>query len=143
MQQSEPDYRATMQILDMLGVLRGRGSRSMRVNDLAERLGVNRRTVIRYVKALEAKMDNDSGEPIVKRELRDNEAWAVLTEPKLPVANGIFQYAATYAASRHLVTTHSLLSDGVDDVLDRLESGLERTPSELLDRVSSAFYYVA
>ena len=74
MQQSEPDYRATMQILEMLGVLRGRGSRSMRVNDLAERLGVNRRTVIRYVKALEAKMDNNSGKPIVKRELRDNEA---------------------------------------------------------------------
>jgi predicted DNA-binding transcriptional regulator YafY len=115
----------------------------MRINDLATRLGVNRRTVVRYVKALAATVDNDTGEPIIKRELRNSEAWAVLTETRIPVANGIFQYAATYAASRHLVTTHSLLSDGVDDVLDRLETALDTTPTELLDRVASGFYYVA
>ncbi len=142
MTRADPDYPSTMQILEMLRILGGRGSRSMKIKEIARRLDVHVRTVKRYITALNKTQDNDQGEPLVRRELRDGEAWAVLSRREEPISASIFQYAATWAAACHLAHGGTVLGESVDDVLRRIEAEFEPRTAALLDRVATAFYYV-
>ncbi len=136
--ESEPTYPAAMQMFTLLRLLERRSTRALSFNDLAERLQVNRRTIVRYVKVLAACVDTDDGRPVLRRELRDGEAWAVLNDGGGPLSKGIFHFAATYAASRHLAGK-PVLDDSVTDVLDDLRGGVR--PAEAA-RILSAFHYV-
>ena len=126
-------------MLDMLRMLQRRGPRGMPVNTVADELGVHRRTVLRYLKALGQSVDNEAGQPIVRRERRDGATWAVVAERAPGALASIYQYAAVFAATRHL-TGDSLLSESAAGVLDRLE--LEGLSPELVARVAAAFHYV-
>ena len=137
---SDPGYRTILQMFDMLRLLQRRGRRGMPVNDVARELGVNRRTVVRYLNALSASIDNELGEPIVHRELRDGTAWAVMPGERAPLTANIYQYAAVYAATRHLAS-QSLLAETAGAALDSLEEAHD-LPSDLLERVAGAFCYV-
>lgn len=137
---SEPGYSTAMHMFGMLRMLQARGGRGMPVNDLAEDLGVHRRTVVRYLKALSASVDDDRGEPIVRREHRDGVAWAVLNGVRSSVAANVYQYAAVFAATRHLGHT-SVLKESADNVLDRVEE-MDDLPPALVARVASSFHYV-
>jgi len=137
---SEPQYPVAMHMFDLLRILERHGGRGQAVNVIAEELGVHRRTIIRYLKALNASVDNDRGEPIVRRESRDGVAWAVMHAPQSRLSAGIYQYAAVFAATRHL-TGDSLLRESASAVLDRL--GKDKSiPADLVERVASTFHYV-
>ena len=139
---SEPNYPAAMQMFTLLRLLERRSTRAMTVNDLAAELAVHRRTVVRYVKVLAACIDNEDGRPILRRELRHGEAWAVLNEHERPLSKTIFQFAATYAASRHLAA-QPVLSESVADVLEELRGGLRADQMDYAERIEKAFHYVA
>ncbi|MBT3221263.1 MAG: transcriptional regulator [Proteobacteria bacterium] len=129
-----------LRLLEMLERARGR---ALRINSLAEKFGVHRRTVIRWVDALEAAADEHCDLPLVRRERRQGEAWVQLVTTSTPLSNTIFQYAATFVAVRSLAAGGgSLLSDSADDVLDKLETGLPSNSAPLVARVTSAFHYV-
>lgn len=137
---SDPGYRTILQMFDMMRLLQRRGLRGMPVNDLARELDINRRTVVRYLNALSGSIDNEAGEPIVQRELRDGRAWAVMPGDRAPLAANIFQYAAIFAASRHLVD-RSVLHESAGYALDRIEDAGD-LGKEMVERVETAFCYV-
>jgi predicted DNA-binding transcriptional regulator YafY len=113
------------------------------VNQLADELGVHRRTVVRWVKALETAWLDDQGDPVVRREHRDGVAYAALTGARRVLTANIFQYAAVFAATQHLEAGGgSVLSEGASDVLDRVEEGLTAGLRGDLPRVLQSFHYV-
>jgi predicted DNA-binding transcriptional regulator YafY len=130
-------------MLAMVRRLEQAHSGALPVNAIAQELDVNRRTVVRWLLALEREWLNDDGEPIVCREHRSGEAWAVLTGATTVLSANIFQYAAALAATRHLeVGGGSLLSESAADVLNRVEEGMSPTLREYLPRVLQSFHYV-
>ena len=137
---AEPDYPVVMQVFDMLRTLQRCGRRGMAVNELAQRLGVHRRTVVRYLKALNASVDDASGAPIVHREVRGGCAWAVMPGRPGGLAANIYQYAAVFAATRHLPSA-SLLDESAQALLGRVQDDAE-LPADLLDRVRRGFCHV-
>ncbi|MBT3221883.1 MAG: WYL domain-containing transcriptional regulator [Proteobacteria bacterium] len=138
-----PDYQATINMLRLLDMLeRARGG-ALRINSLAEEFGVHRRTVIRWVDALQAAAEEHPDLPTVRRERRQGEAWVQLVTTSIPLSHTIFQYAATYVAVRSLAAGGgSLLSDSADYVLEMLQTGLPSNSAPLVSRVTAAFHYV-
>ncbi len=113
------------------------------VNELAEHLGVHRKTVLRYIAEMERRHLDDQGRPVVRREHRSGVAWAVLVGARSPLSATIFQYAATFAASRHLESARgTVLADGAEEVLDRVEASMPASVRGLVPRVLQAFHYV-
>ena len=138
-----PDYRTTANMLAMVRRLEQTHAGALPVNTLAEELDVNRRTIVRWLIALEREWLNDDGTPIVKREHRSGDAWAVMTGATTVLSANIFQYAAALAATRHLeVGGGSLLSESAGDVLDRVEASMPKSLREHLPRVLQCFHYV-
>lgn len=118
-------------------------ARALPVNRIAEELGVHRRTVVRWLQTLESEWLDDDDNPVVRREHRSGEAWAVLTAPTSALSANIFQYAATAAATKHLEAGGgSLLSESAADVLERVEAGMPSTVRDYIPRVSQSFHYV-
>lgn len=144
MSSSQPSYSDGIQMVQMLLLLENTVNREMRINHIAERLEVHRRTVVRYVDALSASLDNAFGEPIVERFHRGREAWARLGRGVQPLSSHIFQFASVFAATRILATGKgSVLSDSADGVLEVLMRGADPGVRPMLQRVHSAFHYVA
>lgn len=139
----KPSYSDAIQIVLMLRMLAGRSSRSMRVNEIAERLEVSRKTVLRYADAIAGAICSDDGEALVSRELRNGEAWLQMAREPSPLSSGIYQYAAVWAASRWLTAGRgSLLGDTVETALECFEGKLAGNLAPLVDRVATAFHYV-
>lgn len=144
MSSAKPSYSDGIQMVQMLLLLESTVNREMRINYIARRLEIHRRTVIRYVEALSLSVDNEFGEPIVRRFHRGREAWARLGRGVQPLSSHIFQFASVFAATRFLASGKgSVLSDGADDVLEVLVKGAEPGVRPMLRRVQSAFHYVA
>lgn len=137
------DYDTTTRILNLVRRLEDTYSGALPVNQLAEELGVHRRTIIRWVGALETAWVDDRGEPIVRREHREGVAFAALTGAHTVLTANIFQYAAAFAATRHLEAGGgSILSEGASDVLDRVEEGMAGNLRRDVPRVMQSFHYV-
>jgi len=131
-----PDYRTTTNMLMMVRRLEQTHAGALPVNQIADELGVHRRTVVRWLKALEAEWVDDDGNPILRRDHRAGEAWAVLTGATTVLSANLFHYAATAAATKHLeVGGGSFLAESAEDVLDRVEAGL---PEKQQDYVPTA-----
>lgn len=138
-----PDYRATVGMLSLVRQLEATRSGAIPVNDLATELRVHRRTVLRWLGVLEQEFHDDGGHPVVRREHRRGRAWAVLVGARAPLSASIFQYAAAFAAVRHLDAVQgSILAESASDVLSRVEAGLPASLKELVPRVERAFHYV-
>lgn len=136
-------YRTVIQILDLLRLLERTPGRAMPINDVAERMGVHRRTVKRWVDALNLQVDNQDGEPVVLRELREGVAWVVMPSQGPALSASIFQYAAAFAATRHLgVGGGSLLGDSAADAVEQLQQAVPPTLHPMVRRVDTAFHYV-
>ena len=73
-----PTYTTTIQVIQMLRLLDSRYLAAMPVSELAERLEVHPRTVKRYVDALAGSITNEDGSPVVRRESRQGQPWAVM-----------------------------------------------------------------
>lgn len=137
------DYTTAAHMLQLVRRLEGTHSGSLPVNQLAEEFDVHRRTVLRWLAALEDHWTDDDGAPQVMTELRDGRTWAVLTGAHTAVTANIFQYAAAFAATRHLEAGGTtVLSDGAQDVLDRVEEGLPGPLREVVPRVLQSFHYL-
>ena len=135
-----PDYSVTLQVLRMLRMLERSGRRAMSLRAIARELEVHPRTVKRWVDALHDALDNDEGEPIVRRELRGGHAWIAMPRSGDGLSATVFQYASARAAVTHLAGPHgSLLSDAAQDLVDRAEEALPDRLRHLVDRVPSAF----
>jgi len=127
----------------MLQWLEASSNRQLRINAIAERMEVHRRTVIRYVDALNASVDNDLGEPIVERVGTGVRAVVRLGQRVQPLSARIFQFAAIYAATRSLESGGgSVLSDATGPLLDRIEADFEMSLKPVARRVHDAFHHV-
>ncbi len=139
---STPDYEVTLNILAMLRLLDRSGRKALRVRDLAERLSVHPRTVKRWVDALQATVEDPEGEPLVRRELRQGEAWITLSRRQDDLVGTVFQYAAAHAAWQALARREgSLLSDAAADLVERAGESLPPSTAALVARVPQAFHY--
>lgn len=137
-----PDYEVTLNILAMLRLLERSGRKALRARDLAERLEVHPRTVKRWVEALQTAVEDAEGEPLVRRELRQGEAWIVLSRRQQDLVGTVFQYAAAHAAWQALAGREgSLLSDAAADLVSRAEESLPPSTAALVARVPQAFHY--
>ncbi len=137
-----PDYEVTLNILAMLRLLERSGRKALRVRDLAERLEVHPRTVRRWGDALQTAVEDAEGEPLVRRERRQGEAWISLSRTRESLSGTVFQYAAAHAAWQALAGGQgSLLSDAAADLVDRAQESLPETTRALVDRVPQAFHY--
>jgi predicted DNA-binding transcriptional regulator YafY len=137
-----PDYEVTLNILAMLRLLERSGRKAVRVRDLAERLDVHPRTVKRWVDALQTAVEDHAGEPLVRRERRQGEAWIALSRSRDDLVGTVFQYAAAHAAWQALAGRQgSLLSDAAADLVERAEEALPPSTAALVARVPQAFHY--
>jgi predicted DNA-binding transcriptional regulator YafY len=136
------DYAPAAHLLRVLRLLEAEPGHTLLINELADRLGVHRRTIIRYVDALTS-VDDGAGRPVVER-LRDRDgAWVRLTSPPVSVAANLYQYAAMVLASRVLGPGLSLLGDSADAMVERLAVSLGGLGvSELAERVKQSVHYV-
>ena len=135
-----PDYSVTLQVLRMLRLLERTRRRAMSLRELARELEVHPRTIKRWVDALHEALDNDEGEPLVRRELREGQAWIAMPRSGAGLSATVFQYASAWAAVTHLAGPHgSLLSDAARDLVDRAEEALPDRLRHLVDRVPTAF----
>jgi len=140
---TSPTYSDGIQMIQMLQWLEDSANRQLRLDAIAERMEVHRRTVIRYVDALNAAVDNEYGEPIVERVGTGVAAVARLGRRVQPLSARIFQFAAIYAATRPLEAGGgSLLSDSAEPVLEQMEQGMEMALRPVARRVHDAFHYV-
>ncbi len=138
-----PDYRTTTQMLRMVRLLQETYSGARPVNQLADELGVDRRTVVRWLMVLEEEWVDEQGAPIVRREHRSGRAWAVLTGARAPLSASIYQYAAAFAATQQLrAAGDTVLAEGAGDILDRVEQGLSESWRDAVPRVLQSFHYV-
>jgi predicted DNA-binding transcriptional regulator YafY len=143
MAQRRPSYEDAIRMVTMLRMLEQRATKTMPRRELAERLEASTRTIDRYVAALAQTISTDQGEPILCKESRDGEICVRLAREAPPIATGIYQYAAVWAATRFLKAGKgSLLSDTADELLQRLGDGEKPRPRLLLDRLATAFCYV-
>ncbi len=138
-------HSTTLQILELLRRLESSRERAMPINRVAEEFEVNRRTVIRWVEALEAGYLDEDGRPLVVRERRGSgEAWVCLPRRDPVLTANIFQYAAVRAAALGLQAGQgSLLGDCAEDAACRIIDGLGGPAAPLIARVPTAFYYRA
>jgi predicted DNA-binding transcriptional regulator YafY len=136
------EYAPAAHLLRVLRLLEAEPGHTLLINELAERLDVHRRTIIRYVEAL-ATMEDGAGRPLVER-LRDRDgAWVRLTSPPVSVAANLYQYAAMVLATNVLGPGLSLLGDSADAMLGRLTVSLGGVGTrELAERVRKAVHYV-
>ncbi len=140
---TKPTYSDGIQMVQMLQWLEASSNRQLRINAIAERMEVHRRTVIRYVDALNASVDNDLGEPIVERVGTGVRAVAKLGQRVQPLSARIFQFAAVYAATRSQESGGgSLLSDATGPLLEQMEAGFEMNLRPIARRVHDAFHHV-
>jgi len=138
------NYTTAIQILQLVRRLEQSRRRSMPVNTLAEEFHVHRRTVIRWLEALESEWTNEVGEAHIRREHHDGQAWATLTRADSAIGSNIFQYAAVYAATRLLdVGGPTVLHTSSSDVVERLEEGLSDKHRSAIPRVRQAFHYLS
>jgi len=143
MPSAQPTYSDGIQMVQMLQMLEASANRELRIDAVADRLEVHRRTVIRYVDALHGSVDDQQGRPIVERVGVGKVATVKLGTLGAPIAARIFQYAAVYAATRALTTGDgSLLGDSAEGLLRDLEAGLDLRLRPLARRVREAFVYV-
>ena len=133
-------YQTTLNILRLVRRLEHAPAAGLPLNAVAEKLGVHRRTVIRYIDALAESADS----PPLVREQRGASVWVRRAQSIPAVSATIFQYAAAYAAVLSLQSNGgSVLGDGAVDVLDRVEDGISNGLRRLVPRVGTAFHYVA
>lgn len=143
MSDRRPTYEATAQVIRMLQLLERSHGRALPLNRVARELGVHRRTVVRWVKALEATVDNELGEPLLRRSHRAGEAWVTLPASGPPLGGTIFQYAAVRLAMGALRgDAGSLLADSAQGVVQRLEEAGGWRLAPALRRVDTAFHYL-
>lgn len=139
-----PSYSDAIQMIQMLQMLEDSANRSLRIDTIAERLEVHRRTIFRYVEALNAAVDNEFGEPIVARVGVGKMAQAQLARRAQPLSSRIFQFAAIHAAVNTLTAGGgSVLGDSADALRQNLEVGLDDAIKPLARRVYRSFFYVA
>jgi len=140
---TRPTYSDAIQVVQMLQWLEDSANRQLRIDAIAERMEVHRRTVIRYVDALHAAVDNEYGEPIVERVGTGASAVVRLGRRVQPLSSRIFQFAAIYAATRSLEAGGgSLLADATSPLLEEMEAGFEMAMRPVARRVHDAFHYV-
>jgi predicted DNA-binding transcriptional regulator YafY len=129
-------YAVIRNVLDLLRRLGRAPGRALPVNELAEEFGVHRRTILRWARTLA-----EDDEPWVVREHRDGAAWIRLRAE--PLSAGIFQFAATYAATRVLAAGKDpVLALSAETVVERVRDSLSPADRKLIGRVASAFHYV-
>ena len=143
MAQYPSTYTTAINVLKMLRVLESRRRREMKIRDLAERIGVSTRTIKRYIDFIGKQFINfDDNQPMIKREKRGNEIWAILTS-KSTLSASLYRYASVYAATSHLLAVKEpILSDTAGGVLETMKKELPDQTLKLLKRVETGFYYV-
>lgn len=134
----------TLRTLELLALVNRSHGRAVAKERAAEVLGVDDRTVRRYVKALSTLANTDiPGCPVtlpdVEMQLREGRSYVVLRHPPATLSE-IYQYAAVYTAISHLTAVEDeiLGASALDALADRF--GVSRD-SDVVNRVRRGFYY--
>ena len=145
MDRYDTTYNTAIKVVEMLRLLENRYTGSMPVDELADRLEVHRRTIIRYIDAIGGAITNEDGSPLVIREKRGERVVAKLPRKSPKLSGNIFQYAAVFAAARTFEAMKDpVLGFGAANVLERIEEDLlSREQRQLMERVHKGFYYLA
>lgn len=138
MPNSSPTYDTTLRIIMLLQHLRQNRLGRLTIEDLAERLEVDERTVRRYIAMLET--GGDGLPPLVRRVRAGRRSAVELIDLPDDVGASIFQYAAVHAATRSL--HDPVLGDSARDVEQRVAAGVSHTARSLVERVPVAFAWV-
>jgi len=137
-----PTYRDGIQMLRLVHLLKHSANREMSADRLAKKLGVSRRTVLRYAEALQADRVGPDV-PSLCRIRRENASWIRLDEKERPIDTRVFQYAVAYAGMQIFSAGGgSLLSDTTEHVLKRMRADLGSRRADLVARVRTAFLHV-
>lgn len=138
MPNSSPTYDTTLRIIMLLQHLRQHRLGRLTIEDLAERLEVDERTVRRYIAMLET--GGDGLPPLVRRVRVGRRSAVELIDLPDDVGASIFQYAAVHAATRSL--HDPVLGDSARDVEQRVAAGVSHAARSLVERVPVAFAWV-
>ncbi len=138
---TEGDYRTAVLIMELVRMVRQAPYRKVPVNTLAEKLGVHRRTIRRWVNGLERISDED-GLPIVELEPGRPRQPAMV---KAPFKRGTATAAELRALALGLASTRYLAATGATDLEEHAERLLARLGGHDPDarsRLASAFHYI-
>ncbi|MDP7114578.1 MAG: WYL domain-containing protein, partial [Myxococcota bacterium] len=135
-------YRKGRTLVCMIRILDARIGHEMPVNDMATKLGCSRRTVLRYID-LFSQPDSENPElPVLERRYRDGRAYVAEPDPPRTLSTAVYNYAATFAATRALASSGAeALSVPADGVLSELRKGLGPGAAAKADRIRTAFHY--
>lgn len=143
MSTAAPSYHDGLRMVRILKLLEDTHRRSMLLDGLAQELEVHRRTVRRYVQAMEKEFVGPDDEPVIRIEGRGARARVVLAAQPEPTSARLYQYAAVYAATRSLSAGGgSPLAESAEALVAKLEDGFEGKLKPLARRVSECFVYV-
>jgi predicted DNA-binding transcriptional regulator YafY len=136
------DYRTAIGWMDMIRHLEASPERSRPVNWLADKLGVDRRTIRRWAQSQELLGEAEDGAPgvVLLRGSPGREATVRLARPHNPASRARLRAAAlALAATRYLAATGAEL---LDEMAERLLVSQAGFDPETLRRARSAFHYI-
>ncbi len=135
------EYRTAILIMELVRHVEGARDQRVPVNRLAEKLGVHRRTIRRWVKGLElAQIDDD--EPLLQLVPGRAGREAMVMAPRkrgIATAADLRALALGLAATRYLVATGA---KDLEDYAERLMSRLGSHVPETRARLAHAFHYI-
>ena len=145
MSQRKANYDSAIRMIKMVRLLESRATRRMSVKAMSERIGVSTKTIDRYVSVLSESLTTEHGETFLVRERCSGEAWLCLAREKSRSAvNMFYRYAAIWASSRWLLSGNgTVLGDMAEAQLDDLAEHFPGPQARLLERLPTAFHYVA
>ena len=142
MTSNPPSYQDGLRMMRIVCELQRSTNGEMRVNQLAERLGVSRRTVVRYTSAMHADNLPDADMPSVVRTTHDGEVWVRLDRREKPPETHQYQYLLAQVGLQVLSSGGaSLYSETVGQHIASMRTKLGRRRNEIVGRVANAFLY--
>lgn len=142
MEQRVDGYRTALGVMDMIRMLEESPDRACPVNKLAERLGVDRRTIRRWSTSLETQLDAEDGSPRVMlvRGVAGREAIVRLAGQRTPATTSQLRAAAlALAATRFLASTGAEPLEAMAERLIVRQAGHDR---EAVRRMNTAIHYI-
>jgi predicted DNA-binding transcriptional regulator YafY len=129
-------------MLQIVGELQRAVSGEMQIKRLAEKIGVSRRTMARYIDTMQTAATHDLDLPQVRRDSRARRGWVWLERPLRPPETHDYQYLLAQVGLQVLSTGgQSEYSKTVAQQVASMRTRLGTREHETVRRSSSAFLY--
>jgi predicted DNA-binding transcriptional regulator YafY len=130
-------FASALRIFDLVLYLHRRRT-SCTVKQAAEHLEVHAKTVLRYVAALQSRLVDDDGRPLISVEHRGRTPHVVVTGPLFGSDAHVFDYASLFLAMRMLDFADGQLQEGLARVAAGVAPRIQR--QDLLAKFSRKFF---